>query len=94
MTTAVKSVHQQGQPPIGPDFYVEALNLGPLPNRVGLVFARPSWAERKFRSKTSAFIMHDAAHIANTANAQRVEVGDSVTFVFPINPEFGLNEFS
>lgn len=84
---AVKTIHQHGQPPIGPNLYVDALNLGPLPNRIGPVFARPSWFDRKFRKKLKAFIMHDASHPGTSAKDQMVEVGDSVSFAFPINEQ-------
>lgn len=93
VTAGVKSILQQGQPPIGPDFYVEALNLGPLPNRIGMVWVRPSWFDRVIRRKPSAVIMHDHGHLASTAKAQRVEVGDTATFVFPLNADFPLEEF-
>ena len=82
---AVKNIYQQGHDPIGPDLYVEALNLGPLRNRVGLVFARPGWFSRKILRRQSAHIMHDGAHMGNTAKGQMVDVGDVVTFVFPIH---------
>lgn len=94
VTAAVKSIYQQHHEPIGPDFYIEALNLGPLPNRIGLVYARPSWFDRIFRKKLSAMIMHDHSHLANTASGQRVEVGDSVTFVFPLDGDFQSAEFA
>lgn len=94
VTAAVKSIIQQGREPIGPDFFIEALNLGPLPNRIGLVYARPRWFDRTFRRKLSAMIMHDPAHLGNTAAGQRVEVGDSVSFVFPLNSDFHAEEFA
>jgi hypothetical protein len=49
ITVGVKSIYQAGRKPIGPDLYLEALNMGPINNRIGLVFARPSWFARKFR---------------------------------------------
>ncbi|TIM26036.1 MAG: hypothetical protein E5Y63_31555 [Mesorhizobium sp.] len=94
VTTSVKHVYQQHQALIGPDFWVEALNMGPSPNRVGLVFARPSWFNRKFRKAKSAFIAHDHTHLGSTAKGQRVEVGDTVGFVFPLRGEFLSGNFA
>ncbi|MDI3336396.1 hypothetical protein QKW60_08265 [Defluviimonas aestuarii] len=88
VTIGVKKVHQGGLPEIGPDIYIEALNLGPLPNRIGVPYATPSWFRRRVLRKEAAFIGYDHRHIAHTATGQRVEVGDSATFVLPLDSEF------
>ncbi|MGX5851537.1 hypothetical protein ACWGTO_31375 [Mesorhizobium sp. PL10] len=94
VTAAVKSILQQHRDPIGPDFWVQALNMGPLPNRVGVVVARPSWFNRTFHKARSAFITHDYDHLGSTAKGQRVEVGDAVSFVFPLNGDFSFENFA
>ena len=43
---AVKKIVQQGHPPDGPYVFVEALNMGPIPNRIGLTFLRKNWIKR------------------------------------------------
>jgi hypothetical protein len=88
VTMAVKSIVRHKQPKIGPDFYVEALNMGPIPNRIGLVFLRHGWIGRRFRKKLSAFVMSDHSHLAHSANSQKVDVGDTATFVFPLDGDF------
>jgi len=94
VTASVKSIVQPRHDPIGPDFWVQALNMGPLPNRVGVVFARPSWFNRRFRKAHSAFITHDYDHLGSTAKGQRVEVGDTVSFVFPLNGDFLFENYA
>jgi hypothetical protein len=95
VSASIKNIFVPGSKTIGPDLYVEALNMGPSENRIGLCFARPSFFDRKVRRKMSAFIASDTTHLGNTAASQRVAVGDSVSFVFPINElSWGLEEFN
>ena len=44
---AVKKIIQAGHPEDGPYVFVEALNLGPIANRIGLTFLRKSWIKRR-----------------------------------------------
>ena len=84
VSIAVKTIYQAGQEPVGPHLYVEALNLGPLPNRLGVVWCRKSWRERLVNRP--AYIINvypDYGHMAATPSAERIEVGDTGTFVFP-----------
>jgi len=84
VSVAIKSIHQAGHEEDGPYVFVEALNLGPLPNRLGLVFARKSWWQRRMKfDKRYAFIYPDFGHMATTPAGTRLEVGDIGTFVFP-----------
>lgn len=92
VSVSLKSIHQLGKESDGPHIYVEAINLGPLPNRANSVFACPSWFGRKFRRRLSAYISPDWNHIAATKPAQRIEVGDTATFVFPFAKECFLGE--
>jgi hypothetical protein len=94
MSVAVKTVVQHGRPADGPHIFLEALNLGPIPNRIGAPFARKSWLTRRFidREKSQCFIYPNFAHLAATPAATRVEVGDAATFVFPFTPECFLDD--
>jgi hypothetical protein len=85
MSIAIKQIVQAGRSPEGPYIFLEALNLGPIPNRIGVPFARKSWFNfRVLRRKDSnAFIYPDFANRTATPAASRIEVGDSATFVFP-----------
>jgi len=94
VSIGVNSIFQKGRPKIGPDIYVQALNLGPLPNRIGVVYAIPSWFDRHLRNKQTAFISYDIRHPGHTANGQRIEVGDTATFVFPLDSDFIDSDFS
>lgn len=81
-----KIIQQVGLDPIGPDIYLEALNLGPLPNRLGCTFCRVGWWRRRFyRKENSAFLYSDHAHPAATASGKRIDVGDTGMIVFPYN---------
>ncbi|APO74294.1 hypothetical protein AM571_CH01459 [Rhizobium etli 8C-3] len=85
VTISIKKVFMpDGIKTIGPDIFVEALNLGPSPNRAVAVFARPSWLNRKL-GKRSAYIHPDYTHIANNVPKERIEVGNGATFVFPLS---------
>jgi hypothetical protein len=82
---AKKTIVQRGRRPAGPFLAVEALNLGPIPNRVGMPMMRKSWLKRKLldRQNGLAFVYPDFAHQAATAAGTRLEVGDRACFVFP-----------
>ncbi len=91
---AIKNIYVSENKTIGPDVHIDALNLGPSENRIGVIYARPSWFDRRVRGHKSAFIYPDYAHLGNSAKNQRVPVGDSVTFVLPLNAEsWNLAEF-
>lgn len=93
VSIAIKSVVQAGRDQVGPDIYVEALNLGPLPNRLGIVFCRKSWWQRRRHPTTSiAFITPDYEHVATTRSGERIEVGDIGTHVFPYDADCFLKE--
>lgn len=88
VSIAIKNVQQAGFEPLGPDIYLEALNLGPLPNRIGVPYCRKSWWHRRFQRKnTFAFIYPNFGHMAATQTAARIEVGDTGTFVFPYDAD-------
>ncbi len=77
----------------GPYVFVEALNMGPLSNRIAVVWMRKSWWDRKIkRDHTIAHINPDYGHYATTDSGARIEVGDRATFVFPYNKEVYLRE--
>lgn len=84
VSIAIKSIYQAGQDPIGPNIFLEALNMGPLPNRLGVAWCRKSWWQRYRKPKESlAHIYSDYGHVAATQSGQRIEVGDTGTHVFP-----------
>jgi hypothetical protein len=84
---AIKTIRQAGRAPDGPHIFVEALNMGPIPNRIGLVFAHKSWWQRKIKRAQGAFIYPNWAHPATTRSASRIEVGDTAVFVFPYDED-------
>jgi hypothetical protein len=43
---AVKKIIRAGSPQDGPYVFVEALNVGPIPNRIGLTFLQKNWIKR------------------------------------------------
>jgi hypothetical protein len=90
---AVKKLIQKDRQPEGPYVFIEALNLGPIPNRVSLTFARKSWIYRRIldRSHGIAMIYPDFGHWAATKASTRLEVGDTANFVFPYNVDTFLN---
>jgi hypothetical protein len=89
----VNTIYQAGHDPDGPHIMVEALNLGPLPNRVMSVFAWKSWWKRKTEPRNStAFIYPDYHHWATTPAATKLEVGDEGRFVFPYDRDCFLKE--
>ena len=93
VSIAIKSIYQAGQEPVGPDLYVEALNLGPLPNRFGVVWCRKSWWRRQVKETGSyASIYSDYGHVATTPSGERIEVGDTGTHVFPYDVDCFLKE--
>jgi len=91
VSAAFTSFVVHGMDPDGPYIVIEALNLGPIPNRLGLVWLRPSWFSRKVRGKTSANVMADHSHFATTQAGSRIEVGDKGVFVIPITDDCFLN---
>jgi len=94
---AVKKLVQKDRQPEGPYLFIEALNVGPIPNRVGLTFARKSWIKRRLleRKTGTAMIYPDFGHWAATKASTRLEVGDVANFIFPYGPDtFLKDEFS
>jgi hypothetical protein len=89
---AVKKIVQAGRPTQGPYVFVEALNMGPIPNRVGLTFLRRSWLQRRVLRRGSAMVYPDFHHPATTAASTRLEVGDQANFVFPYDNNSFLKE--
>ena len=94
---AKKRIVQQGNPPSDPFIAVEALNLGPIPNRIGLVFAEKSWWQRNIlrSSKSRAFISADYAHPATSPlqiRTSRIEIGDTACHAFPYDANCFVNE--
>jgi hypothetical protein len=91
---AVKKIFQAGHPEDGPYVFVEALNMGPIPNRIGLTFLRKSWIKRRFldRKHGSAMVYPDYHHWATTKASTRLEVGDQANFVFPFGRDSFLKE--
>jgi hypothetical protein len=91
---AVKKIVQAGRQPDGPYVFVEALNVGPIPNRIGLTFLRKSWIKRRLldRKHGSAMVYPDYHHWATTKASTRLEVGDQANFVFPYERESFLKE--
>jgi hypothetical protein len=75
---AVKKIVREGYPQDGPHVFVEALNMGPIPNRIGLTFLRKNWIKRRFldRKNGSAMVYPDYHHWATTQASTRLEVGD------------------
>ena len=84
----LKYVHQAGYETEGPFIFVEAVNLGPSPNRLGMPRATMSWWQRRTNPKDStAFIYPDFSHMSATPADSRIDVGDMGTFVFPYDKE-------
>ncbi len=94
VSVAIKTIVQKGQPNDGPYIFVEGLNMGPIPNRIGLVFARNPWWHRftKHTEKRAAFIYPDYGHWGTTKVNAKLEVGDGAQFVFPYNRDCFLKE--
>ncbi len=72
-----------------PFLSVEALNLGPLPNRVGLIYVQKNWFRRRILRDEYplAVVTHDSNHLATNENTRKlnmVEAGDSANFAIPI----------
>lgn len=90
----VKKIVQAGQEPEGPFISVEALNMGPIPNRIGLPFVRKNWIRRRLlnRDRGSAMIYPDYHHRAATPASTRLEVGDQANFIFPYNRDCFLKD--
>ena len=93
VSIAIKSIHQAGREPIGPDIYIEALIIGPIPNRLGVIFCQKTWFQRRLdQSKGMAFISSDYAHSAATSPTDRIEVGDTGTRILPYDIDCFLSE--
>jgi hypothetical protein len=94
VTIAIKRILQAGRGEEGPYVFVEALNIGPIPNRIGLPFARKNWIKRRFldRKRGSAMIYPDFHHWAATKASTKLEVGDQANFIFPYNEKSFLKE--
>lgn len=90
----IKKIAQAGRDPDGPFIIVEALNMGPIPNRVGLTFARKNWLRRRIfdRKNGSAMVYPDYHHRIATPASTRLEIGDQANFVFPYDRESFLKE--
>ena len=91
---AVKNILQAGRPPDGPYVFVEALNMGPVPNRIGLTFLRKNWIKRRLldRKHGSAMVYPDYHHWATTQASTRLEIGDQANFVFPYDKNSFLKD--
>jgi hypothetical protein len=91
---AVKKIIQAGSSPDGPYVFVEALNMGPIPNRIGLTFLRKNWIKRRLldRKHGGAMVYPDYLHWATTKASTRLEVGDQANFVFPYNKDSFLKD--
>jgi len=85
----IKKIVQAGQPSEAPFVSVEAINLGPIPNRIGLTFGRKNWMKRRFfdRHHGSAMVYPDYGHRIATPASTRLEVGDQATFIFPYDKD-------
>lgn len=90
----IKKIMQAGHEPEGPFVSLEALNMGPIPNRIGLTFVRKSWLKRRVfdRKGGSAMVYPDYHHRAATIASTRLEVGDQANFVFPYVKECFLKD--
>jgi hypothetical protein len=90
----VKKIMQAGREPEGPLLSVEALNMGPIPNRIGLTFVRKNWMKRRFfdRDRGSAMVYPDYNHRVATPASTRLEVGDQANFIFPYTKDCFLKE--
>jgi len=94
ISIGVKKIIQAGREPEGPLIAVEALNMGPMPNRIGLSFVRKNWIERRVfdRERGSAMIYPDYHHRLATPASTRLEVGDQANLFFPYDKDCFLKE--
>ena len=90
----IKNIAQAGRDPDGPFVIVEALNMGPIPNRVGLTFVRKSWLKRRVfeRKHGGAMVYPDYSHRIATPASTRLEIGDQANFVFPYDQQCFLKD--
>jgi hypothetical protein len=90
----IKNVVQAGQDPDGPFIIVEALNMGHIPNRVGLTFIRKGWLRRRIfdRKHGSSMVYPDYNHRVATPASTRLEIGDQANFIFPYDRECFLKD--
>ena len=56
LSIAVKKIVRAGQAPDGPHIFVDALNVGPIPNRIGALYARKSWLKRRLTDRPNGYI--------------------------------------
>lgn len=68
VSVSIKRIFQQDEEPSDPFITIEALNLGPQPNRVGLPWAEKSWWRRRILRDewTQAMITPDYSHPATS----------------------------
>ncbi len=92
----IKKIVQAGHAPDGPFISVVALNIGPLPNRIGLVFVRKNWVKRRVfdRQYGGAMVYPDYNHWLATPASTRLEVGDQANFFFPYDNSFLKEDYS
>jgi hypothetical protein len=84
VSVGIKSIVQAERQPQGPFVFVEALNMGPIPNRAQSVFARAKWLKRRLRkNRWMIFVYPDYSHPGTTPAGSKMEVGDTATFIFP-----------
>jgi len=61
---AIKTIHQKGRPKEGPLLFIEALNMGPIPNKISITFAKKSWFKRRLWNRENGFAMEiGRAHV-------------------------------
>lgn len=89
---AVKAIYPRGHPPDGPHIFVEAINLGPIPNYLRTVSASPNWWARRIKRVPIVHIKDDLAHWATTAPNARLDVGDRGTIVLRFTPDCFLKD--
>lgn len=91
---AINRILHAGRGEEGPFLILEALNLGPIPNRITGTFLRKSWIRRNIfeRKYDRAFVVPDFTHWATYKSGERIEVGNSARFVFPYDQNCFLSE--
>lgn len=97
VSIGVKRIFQQSSPPSEPIISVDAVNVGPLPNKVGLVLLQKNWWQRKLgnKDKAHAHIQADYAHQGTSppsVHSERIEVGELASYAFPYKLECFFNE--
>lgn len=88
VSIAIKTIVGAGIKPSSPFLAVQALNLGPDPNRVQMVVARRAWWRRwTTPDDFNVIVIPQHKHIAASPPAARVEVGDSAVLVIPYDKD-------